>query len=862
MELYFDKMDNLVNLKKLVDSGIALIPVNHLKEPYAPFKGKNRLGFVELIDAIRYYSQQFDEVQRVAVRCGKVSGNFICIDVDSKHKAGISERIYSDFKEIFSDLWDKFRIEKTPSGGLHIYYRIEDADGVDIKGCNPARRVATGDELVLDPKRKEYFFIEVKASDGSTCTVFPSVGYSLIKEAASDGMFGLIPIADHIRIIEFLYLYDEVVKTEITKISSVRSSFYQDGQSPFDQFNLSEKGSEVLDELGWKRYKISGGRITYIKPEKKDNGVGATFNLDRRTYAIFTTNSGIATKCYNPSSLLCSEKFGSDWGLCYEYLVGLGYGKLKDFVEKAEIKKAIKSGSDLPANISKDGREKFDIEVKRKGEKYQYGEFWLEGEKEGDWEINRELICRVCNDMGFRSYRNTVVLIDDWRIKEVDEDFFFNYLKSYMDTEDIALLDLYEEFLQKSGKFTISRLGKLKDELILISNKKESYKFFKNCYICITKDGYSTFTYDDLNGYKVWEKDIKDREFNFISSFNRGLYWNFIKNAIGWDQYLMKCIGFYSHDFRDEESYLIVTTEKCENPKDGGGSGKNIFWKLFGLTTSFKSVAASMIRKDTQFLQSWKFEKVFIMADMPKGFDLVFFKDMIDQGAVVKKLYKDEFDVEIADMAKFGASSNFSVDDSDPGIKRRLRLIEFTDFYTKVDGGVKTYHEGKMFPKDWDEDEYLLFDNIIAACIQEYLICESIINPKRVSDTGWAKKQEQVYKHLYDFVKGNIDNWVYAGKVSSKKLNEDYTSFRMDSNIQKALSAFTINKAIEDYCAHFSIGFVHTYRKENGEMSDGVVWKENGVSVKGRYFGEEAKKFLEKRGEAVMVSEDVEELPF
>jgi hypothetical protein len=861
---HFDEMANLVAIKKLVDCGIALIPVNDAKEPFAPFKGKKKLGLVELTDAFRFYSQQEGkEVDKVAIRVGEISGWLFCIDVDSDvlsvvGESGFSERIYTDIQNLFPEIWDKLRIEKTPSGGLHIYYRCSGNLGVDlkeIKTCNIAYRDASERELELNPKAKPKCFIEFKASDGSLFTSYPSAGYQLVK----DWKLEPISLEDHLRLIDILWAYNKVEKEQqVIRVNKSRDSIYLEGKTPFECFNESDSAEIVLEDLGWTRWKKYGGFETFKKPGGKK--IGATFNPKKRTYAILTTGSDIESRCYKPSSLLVQEKFNGDAFKCYEYLIALGFGVIKPSVEKIEIKKALRNGlSELPANFSSEAREEFTKESANRSNKYRCGEFWVESigkDGEIEYEISRELICKVSSEFGFRLYRDSVVLISGHLIKEIEDRKFFDILKSYIDQPDnIPLLDVYEDFLQKSGKFTISRLEELDFGMVVRSDKVCSYKFFSNCYVKIWKDGFEELRYEDLGEMKVWEKLIQNREFRFISvefsevGFKKGLYYEFIKNAIGWSQYLMKCIGFYAHDYRDEESYLIVTTEKCENPKDGGGSGKNIFWKLFGLTTTFKSTAGSMIKKDNQFLQSWRGERVFVMADVPKTFDFVFFKDMITDGAVVRKLYKDEYNVDVSEMAKLGASMNYSFDDADPGIKRRLRIVEFSDYYT-TRGGVKTVH-GKMFPKDWSEEEFLLFDNIMMACIQEYLIGDCIIERTELSDGGWAKKQKQNYTHLYDFIKDNIDDWVKLGRVSSKVLNDSYVAFRVDANINKPFSSFKINLALAEYCMHFEIPFVHTYRRENGEMADGVVWRDNGSNVKGRLFGEEARKFLSKIGSNV-----------
>ena len=89
MGFFFEEPTNISYLKDLVDSGVAVIPVDDAKVPFAPFKGKKVLDLIGIVDAMRFYTQdKGEEVCRVAIRTGKVSFGLVCIDVDSKHKEG------------------------------------------------------------------------------------------------------------------------------------------------------------------------------------------------------------------------------------------------------------------------------------------------------------------------------------------------------------------------------------------------------------------------------------------------------------------------------------------------------------------------------------------------------------------------------------------------------------------------------------------------------------------------------------------------------------------------------------------------------------------------------------------------------
>ncbi len=838
-------------LSELINSDIALIPIDEKKSPFSPFKGKPKLNLVDLCRGLEYYHSE-----RVAARCGEISGGLVCLDIDEKFNEGFAARICLDIKELYPEIWEKLEVDQTPSKGVHFYWKVQpsEVDGSYPRSCDLASRPCYDSELLLRPDIKKKAFIEFKG-EGSLCTFYPSVGYKKIKRGIGSGLSGGIQFLsadEHREIISLCGLYDLTVREEPIRKSRARDGIYEEGHTCFDEFNLSSAGASVLGDLGWRSLGVSGRFEKWAKPNERGRNCGASFNQEKRTYAIYSTNAGLEVKCYNPSSLLCREKFGGDWEKLGAYLGGLGFGKIKKSLEKGLVRKAVKRGDvELVGGFSEEAKVEFAEMKLRKASQNPYGEYWTEDEVAGEivYKISREGVYSISRELGFRNYKDRVVKICDGGIvTKVSDREYFDELKRYsgkLDNQD--LMDCYEEFLQKSGKFTISRLDLFDESLLLKSGKDVSYKFYRNCYVSVDSEGIEVLSYEGLN-YLIWEEDKKNRDFRLLGNeeIKSGLYWEFINNAIGWSKYLMKCIGFYAHDYRDEESYLVITTEKSEHEKDRGRCGKNIFWKLFKEITTFKSTAASLIKKDNQLLQSWNYERVFCLADIPAGFDLIFFKDIITDGSVVKKLYKDEFSVDVHEMAKIGGSSNYTFDDSDPGVKGRLRLVEFTQYYKDL-GGVKQA-TGKMFPKDWSEQDYLVFDNVMLNCISEYLHGEGVIKEQEISDGGWKRKFDDMYKGLHQFIISNIESWVKVGKVSNKMFNASYLEFRDENNIKNKVSTFTINKALVEYCDHFKICYVLTYQQKNGEMSDGVTWTDNGISVRGRLFGIEAEKFLSKRG--------------
>lgn len=782
-------------LESVLADGISLIPVSDdTKAPFSKWKEKPNLDLIGLMDGLfRHKSSS------VAMRLGLPSGRLICIDVDSKYKVGFSEVLSRGFSEVLPHLWEKVRVERTPSGGLHILYRVE--DGFDMPGCgNLAERYATEKEIEDKPKSgKTRCFLEIKAEGGlSNC--YPTKGYV----RTHDRVIPVFSKEDHEAIIELCKSYNEVVK--LVAVKSDRATFDEYyAISPFDAFDKSMAADEILEDNGWTFIRSSGGYNQYCRPGVTGKDVHGTFNTKGRYYKIHSTSAGVEPKSYTPSSLLCEIKFGGDKKQLYHWLVASGYGKLLPKIEEELVRRAAKYGTELQANVSNEGKELLRVEKEKLTLLYPYGVFWTE--EEGVWKISREDLYRVAYNLGFRKWKGLPVFIDNYIIREIEPDDFYNVMKKYIKEDSVDLMNAYETFLQNSGNFTITRLEKLDKKLIFRSEKYISYKFFLNGFLVITKDTCELKPYTEVVGL-ILEKDIKQRVFERKTSVENSLYYNFLNNALGgFDEYARKCIGFYAHEHRDEEGYCVITSEKCEDPLKGGGNGKGIFWSLLGLTTTFKSTAADMIRTSTDLLQSWTGQKIFVMSDTDKGFNFGFFKDLITGNAVVNKKYINEEEIPIEDMPKFGASTNYSVYSKDGGEDRRNRLLEFTDFY-KVHGGVRKYH-GKMFPKDWTEEDYNDFDNVMVSCIQEYLKSDCVIDKKDISSGGWLKQFDQNYGHLREFIEQNIENYLEHQNIKLDKFNQDYNQFIKDNNIGiKWICSMTkINKALKDYCQHNNIEF-------------------------------------------------------
>jgi hypothetical protein len=280
----------------------------------------------------------------------------------------------------------------------------------------------------------------------------------------------------------------------------------------------------------------------------------------------------------------------------------------------------------------------------------------------------------------------------------------------------------------------------------------------------------------------------------------------------------LQCIGYLCHEFKDEsDAYIVVLVEQCPDPKSGGGSGKNIFSNMLKYATSVKNLPGSQVVLDKDFLQSWDYEKVLSISDVPKKFDFLFLKELSSGNGINKKLFKNISTVDVGDMPKLLVSTNYSYEVSDGGLRRRIIPIEFTDFFTKA-GGVNT-HFGKMFPTDWTTEDWQAYDNIILASIQQWLKVMRLTAPQ-LTEGGWQKQFEQEYGLLtLQFIEENITEWKLIKKVQVKAFNNTYDTFYSDNGGNKLykLSSIRLNSALESYCQKHEIHFEkQVLIKENG----------------------------------------------
>lgn len=800
----------------LLEDGVSVIPVRDReiegKPPKTPYGNWKQFQQRIIATDELWTLMEKHNTMAVAMICGKVSGNLEAIDIDVKNWAGIDARYFEAIRSHYPDLWAALRIHSTPSGGFHILYRID--------------RPGTGNQKLATASTSTQAGIETRG-EGGYIVAPPSLGYQVYR----DNPIPQITWEQRESLINLARTLNEKIKVvEPPALPKVKSDYYE--QDPFTAYNLSDAGQRILEDHGWKVCGIANHRYQYYTRPGRDNGISASFRYETRLFYIFTTSTGLeAERAYSPASLLAALTFHGDNRRTYEWLCTNGYGRIQSHIEQRLVRARSLDNDELPANASLQAKQTL-VETRQLLQvRYPHGTYWVQEDEDDVVKINRERLYTVANGLGFRFHPSGLVQIDGYRIRRVTDRYFYDTVKAYCTEEEDdfleAIRNAFEAFIQRAGTFTITRIALLDETTVVRSTKDVSYKYYQNGCVRVDASGWAFYPYKDIDGL-VWEHEILSRPYTVASAQDHTtcLYYQFLEKAIGISPFLWQIIGYLAHDYKDETAgYFILLVEACSDPREGGGTGKNLFCNLLAPITTVKNLPGSQAQLNEKLLQSWNYERVLVLSDVARHFNFTFFKELSTGNATKKNLYKDEIVIPAHQLPKLVFSTNYSYDDVDGGILRRIRPIEFTSFFTQA-GGVDQ-HFGKLFPQDWSEADWIGYDHLLLGAIQYYLIHPKI--PLRdLSPGGWSKQFDQTYHFsTRGFILEHWDHWLRVAFIANEAFKASYDLYCNANGIAPRFraTAFRLNEAIEVYCRRHAIFYNHE-----------VVQRVNGIIIRGKSF--------------------------
>jgi|GEM_PF-1290613 len=330
----------LVNIaREYVLSGLSVIPT---------YAGTKKPGIIDenLDDKKKYkwgaYKKRVpngEEIERwfgnngysIATIAGKVSQNLEVLDFDCKGE------VYRDWAKIIiskkKELFKSLVIEKSQSGGYHVFYRCQETP---IPGNTKLakKRIKVEGEGYFDYKEKKlqaklidgvwYIFPDLIESkgEGGYVLVDPSQGYKCIQNDLTQ--IPTISQTDRDFLIKTALRFDENVPKPPKIPEKKYSADYQNSETPWDKFNSEAGPDTILDLLlsdGWQTtgkngVTPSGGKTIYLSRPGKNPRKGHSGSIiEGNIFYCYTTNAHPfeGEVSYSPFGVYAMTKFNGDY---------------------------------------------------------------------------------------------------------------------------------------------------------------------------------------------------------------------------------------------------------------------------------------------------------------------------------------------------------------------------------------------------------------------------------------------------------------------------------------------------------------------------------------------------------------------
>jgi DNA primase len=256
-------------------------------------------------------------------------------------------------------------------------------------------------------------------------------------------------------------------------------------------------------------------------------------------------------------------------------------------------------------------------------------------------------------------------------------------------------------------------------------SKSECYSYYKNGYVKCSNKHYSFHSYSQIQKF-IWKEQMMNRDFNELvldASVieTTCIFATFMYNAVGKnkDKFLSLCsiIGYLLHDFTEGKLKAIVLTDENMSPHNEGRTGKT----LIGEALANLRNVCNINGKEFDPNKAFKYQKaqissqILFLNDIKKNFDLECLYNDITDGITIEKKNANP----ITKKIKYLITSNRVIKTEGASSKDRIIEFEFSNHYSDQFSPEMEFKH--WFFRDWNNEEWLSFDNFIMHCICIYL---------------------------------------------------------------------------------------------------------------------------------------------
>lgn len=271
---------------------------------------------------------------------GHVSGNLEMLEFEGRAMEENIGDLFADRAAVagLTELVDRINTgycETTPTGGLHLLYRVEGAVAGNTK---LARRPATAAELAQDPLDKVRVLIETRG-EGGYVVIAPSHGtvhatgnewvllnggFDTIATITADERDQLHAVA---RTLDTLPVAPPAPASPVARMSAPLQQLGDD-ERPGDAYNNATDAAhqtlQLLERHGWTavhHQAHDGHDDIHLRRPGKQIGTSAVLHMDAGTLVVFSTSTPFNTEeAYSPFAVRATLEHGGDYQAAARHL--------------------------------------------------------------------------------------------------------------------------------------------------------------------------------------------------------------------------------------------------------------------------------------------------------------------------------------------------------------------------------------------------------------------------------------------------------------------------------------------------------------------------------------------------------------
>lgn len=323
---------------------------------------------------------------------------------------------------------------------------------------------------------------------------------------------------------------------------------------------------------------------------------------------------------------------------------------------------------------------------------------------------------------------------DNFIFVKVEENLIDNTMASHIKDQVLEYLYTNTDFGLGPYDYISGAPKYFKDDYLSLINTTQinikedtpeiCYLYFKNCAVEITKDAIKEIDYIELQGF-VWKKQIIDRPFKKFDSKN-SIFKKFMwlisgKNEQRYNS-LRSVAGYLMHSYKSaSDNKAIILNDEVISENPNGGSGKGIFCNAI---SKMKNVA-TIDGKQFDFNKSFAYQtvgadtQILVFDDVKKNFAFENLFSLVTEGITLEKKNKDAIKLPINKSPKIVITTNYTVGGMGGSFERRKFEVELSSYFGVHWTPLQEF--GHTLFDDWNEQQYMEFDNFQIECIQYYL---------------------------------------------------------------------------------------------------------------------------------------------